>query len=209
MTTSLRIRHRWLIAVASLGLFAGGALADEPAYFDFVHGLRERGQPDLALEYLQRLQANPALSSEIKNALPLEIARCRQELIAREQNTERRAQLLKEARADLDAFVKNPENAKHPSLPDVRLELAGLTLDEARRQLSKSHAAADASTRSALNKDAIRLFNEAAAAFEAVSKTVEGQLKTLGDPKDKKGKDEKQRLQTALLNAQLNEAVAS
>src|ERR1700736_99075 len=64
-----------------IGMLAFGALllspapvpAEDPPYLDFVHGLRAKGYPDLAVAYLQKLQAHPPAGLPAQD-LSLEIA---------------------------------------------------------------------------------------------------------------------------------------
>src|SRR5262245_15464481 len=87
-----------LALCAAVGLAAAPAPAAEPAHLDFVRGLRERGYPDLALEYLEKLAANPPAS--IAATLPLEMARCRLEAAKSITDLAQRQKQYTDARAE-------------------------------------------------------------------------------------------------------------
>lgn len=107
------------------------APAVEP-HIDFVHGLRDRRQPDLALEYLQRLSKAPP--PEIAANLPLEMARCRLDMALIELDPAKRAALYAQARDEFAGFLaKNPGS---PLAPAATLELARITSQMGKAQYS-------------------------------------------------------------------------
>lgn len=208
MGTRLVTSRGWLVVVGCLGLLvASPAWAEEPPHLEFARGLREKGYHDLALEYLKSLESHKQLSAEVGNVLPLEIARTRSEMIAREESSAARDKLVEETRADLQAFVKDPKNANHPALPEARVELARVVLEQGRKLVRLAKAEKDKTKRANLVNQAIKACDEADKGLEEAAKKLDAQLTQMGDPKDKKGKDDKQRVLGAYLTAVLYQGV--
>jgi hypothetical protein len=108
-----------LLTVGGLSLAGTALRAEEPPYLEFVRGLRQRGMPDYALEYLQELNKNPPAS--LKRVLPLELAKARADLAQIEPDLTRREAMYEQARQELEAFLK--ANPKAPEVADTTLEL--------------------------------------------------------------------------------------
>jgi tetratricopeptide (TPR) repeat protein len=115
------MKHLWAaLAGVTLLISVAASYAEDPPYLDFVRGLRAKGMPDLALEYLQKLGQNPPKS--VAALLPLEMAKTRLDLAAAESNANQRAALQNQARAEFETFLKN--NPQHPLAAEARLETA-------------------------------------------------------------------------------------
>jgi hypothetical protein len=130
--------HRRLALLACLALVAAGAgpAADPTPQEElrFVRELRERGDADLALEFLQRLAkgAPPELARE----LPLEIARTRLKAAADEPDSARRLAQYAQAQADFEKYLGDSQGGSRAS--DVRLDLADVAVLRGRTQLSRA-----------------------------------------------------------------------
>src|SRR5437016_3383881 len=109
-----------LLASAMLFLQGGFTGAEEPPYVDFVRGLRARGWPDLALQYLESKSQNPP--PELAAVLPLELAKTRLDLAATRADPSSRLAEQNRARAEFELFLKN--NPKHPLAAEAGLEIA-------------------------------------------------------------------------------------
>src|SRR5437764_1238778 len=98
-------------------LVASPSVAQEAApdeELKFVRSLRERGFPDLALEYLdKRLRNNPKYAGD----LPLEIAATRLEMASAEPDAAKRVALFSQTRTELEAFLS--KNTAHPKAPEA------------------------------------------------------------------------------------------
>src|SRR5438128_11126314 len=101
------------ILVASISLFVTGAWswAEEP-HLDFVRGLRERHYPDLALEYLEKLNKNPPPGLE--PFILLEMAKTRLDKASSEPAVPKRLALYFASRGDFEAY---PSTIPNPTLP--------------------------------------------------------------------------------------------
>src|SRR5262245_38101630 len=94
--------------------------AREPAFREdvrFAETLRARGDNDLALEFLQKLQKDA--SPELQKELPLEFAKTRLRVAGEQPETTRRLALYKLAREDLQKFIA--ANPGHPRVAEANL----------------------------------------------------------------------------------------
>lgn len=129
---------RTLVSLAVLVSLAPGrpAAAQESARGDemkFVEQLRERGLPDLALEYLEkRIGPDPRYANE----LPLEIALARLDMANVEPDAVKRLALFDRTRAELAAFLQN--NATHARAGEARFQLAHVTSLQGKTQLGRA-----------------------------------------------------------------------
>src|SRR5437660_433557 len=100
----------------TLALVAGARVgADEPfeVQMEFLQRLREKNHAGLAAEYLERLKQNP--TPQLNVVLPLEVARNKVAL-AIQQDSEKRAPLLKQARGELQRFADQNGNRAEGAL---------------------------------------------------------------------------------------------
>jgi hypothetical protein len=103
----------------------------------FVHQLRARGSADLALEYLEkRLSKDPRYAG--KPELALEIALARLDRAAIHPDAAQRLTLFGQARAELEAFLKN--HANHPRAAAARVEIANVVTFQGKTQLARALA---------------------------------------------------------------------
>ena len=131
---------RSVVVAIGIALVSTAALrADEP-YVEFVRGLRQRGMPDLAVDYLQRLSENAP--ARLKSILPLEIAKARLDLVAAEGNEKKRAKLFDEARTTYDQFLK--ADPPPPLAADAAVDVARLVALQGKYLLAQARRAEDA-----------------------------------------------------------------
>lgn len=195
---------RWLLSAVFLtALFHPCSLrADEP-HLELVRGLRARGMADLALEYLQRLSANPPAS--LRSVLPLEIAKARMELAVSESNERKRSRRFDEARAAYDAFVK--ANPSHPLVAEASLDIARLVAFQGKHLLAQARRADDAPTRSALIQKARPLFADAAARLAAAATQIDDILTRIASSTNADEQAAKKTLTQAKMQAQLESGI--
>lgn len=118
-----------------LALVVLSAAAEEPPHLQFVHGLREKQLPDLALQYLDLL-AKKKLPPELTKLLPLERAKVNLDLAALETDAGKRLALQRQARAEFDAFLK--ANPNHPLTAEVHAEIGRAVALGAKAQLGRA-----------------------------------------------------------------------
>lgn len=189
---------RWLIGALILTacLHPRSLCAEEP-HLELVRGLRARGMADLALDYLQRLNANPPLT--LRSILPLEIAKARLELAVAEPNDRKRTRRFDEARAAYESFAKS--NPNHPLVAEASLDIARLVAFQGKHLLAQARRADDAPTRTDLIRKARPLFADAATRLSAAATQIDEILARTDDPADKKS------LTQARLQAQLESGI--
>src|SRR6266851_1740773 len=163
-----------LVAGLLLGIFfsANGLLsAQELPHLEFVRGLRAKQYPDLALEYLEKLNNDPARPQD--PLILLEMAKTRLDLAALESDPNRRLPIYQQATADLTAFLtKFPE---HPLVADAKREKAHLIVTQGKALLSKVQRSETSPTRATDAAAARTLFAQAAKDLDAVAAEIETQ----------------------------------
>lgn len=159
-----------LLVVLLLAGFVSAQDLPPPSPVDLARGLRENGQADLALEYLDELAAKAA--PDVLKVLPLERAKCRLELAATESDDTLRTALVAEAKREFDAFVK--ANAGHPRLPEAAVALAQLQTLEGKTQVQRANRLSDAQRAGELAK-ARPIFVAAGKQFATVSDALKKQ----------------------------------
>jgi hypothetical protein len=168
------------------GLAAAGApvSAQESAAQErqFIQGLRARGMSQLALEYLDRLKARRGLEPELALALPLEIAKTRMAL-AQERPLAERPAIYTQARAELEAFVKQHRDG--PQAVRANLEIARIAALQGKAQFSQAVRQGSAAARAREAQKARTIFAAAGKQLAAAVKSLEAQLaKYQGATKD-------------------------
>src|SRR5262249_52031021 len=114
---------RRLLLAAALFCLVPLAPAQEPSFRDdlrFVDKLRQRGDNDLALEFLQKIAKDAP--ADLKKELPLEFAKTRLRMAGDEAETAKRLKLYQGARADFEKFIK--ANPTHARVAEANLEIA-------------------------------------------------------------------------------------
>src|SRR4051794_28154778 len=118
----------------ALLLTAPAARAEEPPYLDFVRGLRARGMPDLAADYLQQLSARPPAG--LAPLLPLELAKTRVDPAQQGGDERRRGPLLPQPRGPLEPFLRQTPHG--PLAAAAALELPRLVGLQGKQQLTQA-----------------------------------------------------------------------
>lgn len=162
-------------AVAALLVIPQASRSAEPPHLDFVRGLRDRGYPDLALEYLQKLAAKPP--ADIAATLPLEMARCRLDVAKTIPDLAQRQRQYTEARTEFQTFLdKNPNS---PLAATARGDIAQVTVLLGRAQLARMRQEGSADGKAKLAAVARVLLTDAAKSLENVLKQLDTQIAKL------------------------------
>ena len=194
-----------LALVAALLLAPLAARADEPPYFEFVRGLRERHYYDLALEYLHKLQTRTDLPPEVAARLPLEIARTQLDSADATPDLGQRLSLYLEARKQFEEFLtKNP---KSPLANQARLDLAHVTVRQGKTQLSRALREQDPAAKISEAERARKVLVDAGKQLEAVVPLLDRQAADYPEPQTPAQKAEKKDLEDARLQARLDVAL--
>jgi tetratricopeptide (TPR) repeat protein len=102
------------------------------------------------------------------------MARTRLELASAEGDSGRRFNIQNQARADLEAFIKN--NPKHPLAADASLEIARISALQGRALLTRARRQEGREGQRAELEKARRLFEDAAARLDASAQQIDAQL---------------------------------
>ncbi|HEY1375542.1 MAG TPA: hypothetical protein VGF55_02050, partial [Gemmataceae bacterium] len=194
---------RAAVLVALAGLFAAPARAAEP-HLEFARALRENGLPDLAADYLQRLDARK-LPADVAALVPLEVARARLDVATQEGDAGKRAKQFAAARAAYEAFLK--AHPTHPRAAEAKLDLARLVALEGKHLLGQARRQASKSARKDLTAKAAALFDEAATQLKGASAEIDKRLGQLAAAASDAEKAQKADLTRAKFQAQLDEAI--
>ncbi|MBW3540410.1 MAG: hypothetical protein KY476_09075 [Planctomycetes bacterium] len=147
---------------AAFSLCSTAAWAAE-LHLEFVQGLRAKGYFDTAVEYLERIEAEPDVPPEVKTVIPYEKGVT---LLAgsRTLSPELRAVELDKARAHFAAFSQaNPE---HPLSALANSEQAKILLENARIIIWKLQSPGDKGNEPAMRDEARKLIAQARDVFQ-------------------------------------------
>ncbi len=196
-------RSLWVAAIAVSLVTVVTVAAEEPPHLEFARALRARQLPDYAIAYLEKLLENPP--PNLAPFLPLEIAKARLDQALLEPDGRQRARRQAQARAELEALLKSHPN--HPSAAEARLEIAGILVEQARRQLQRArrHETPASQRRGSLR--ARGQLQSAGQQIQAVTRELDLQLARYGDPLTPQMRFERQRLVQAKLQAELEQGI--
>lgn len=177
--------------------------AQEPAELEgmrLVNALRQRGDHDLALLYLERMKrtASPAMKIE----LPLEIAKLRLFEASLESDSGKRQAMLNEVQKEFEQFLS--KNGKHPRAPEAQLEMAQILVQQGRILLSKALSQDSLESQRVEGAKARIALEAAEKRLRTVAKEMSNQLDKLGPPKTEKERSARLRMEEGLLQAQLS-----
>jgi cellulose synthase operon protein C len=158
------MRSRWWCVGLLVACLSGRpAIAKEP-YREFIHGLQQRQYFDLAMDYLQQIDEDPATPEDVKILIPYEKART---LLAESRtlrNQEARLAQLDEAQAMFEAFSRvAPE---HPLRGQANTERARILLDKARLEIYAADEPANRGNREAFRGRARQYIQQAREVFQ-------------------------------------------
>ncbi len=209
------VRSRLALPMLAVGLTqlanASPALAqqeDERVALTFLRELRERGLPDVAIDYIARLKTDLSATSSLKATLDFEHARALIDSAGRSSDPERTKELLEEARNKIEAFIKADPN--RPEATEAQVELAHLFFERGR--IASILASTEAKTPA--EKD--QRLSEARASFKQARESYTRAFETLnaaygkfpkfiedGDPR----KAQRDRIHGSTLQAELQKTV--
>jgi hypothetical protein len=192
-----------IVAVAIVLAPAAFVGAEEPPALEFVRGLRARNYPDLALEYLLKLQQTAP--PEMATQLALEIAKCRLDLAKSEPDAGKRPALYEKARKEFEAFVQ--KDPKSPEASEAKLEITSIAVLQGKAQLTMALRQQSRDAKFAEAAKARKILEDAAKQLQAAAEELDLRLVKYDDAKTEKEKAEKKALQEAKLRAELEHGI--
>lgn len=165
-----------------LGTSGAWCQAEEP-YQDFVRGLRDRQYFDMAIYYLDQLATRPGVPEEVKQLIPYEKAATLLESSRITQSPDRQVELLDQALAFLEQFVK--ESPNHPQAGDANSQRAQILIGKAKVEIIQSKAPANQGAKIEYQQRAQKLVQQARAVFQEAFTQHETQWKAFGTYIDK------------------------
>jgi tetratricopeptide (TPR) repeat protein len=195
--------------VPLLGLFCRSlpAKEDSRTALRFLQELRDRGLHDLALEFLDRLRADPDLPAELKVVLDYQDGRTLIDEAQKTGDLVRRRELLEQARTKLESFVKSQPT--HPLAREALVQIARMLVERGHLALLLADDAPDEAQKASRRTEARTSFTMAKDAFARAVEQLNRSYKSYagfiakGDPRI----EERGRVYSALLDAMLQRAV--
>lgn len=193
---------------AAAGLSPASVGGEEPAA-RFLELLRENGHFDLAKDYLERMEKNPAVPPEFRSAILYEQGLTMMAVSRSETDFAKRQARLDEAQKKFQEFLVAQKN--HDLAPRAKTELANVLVERARVKLAEAKRAKDVSTKPALMKEARAFFDESLQQFiaseEEIRKKLESLPKVLDPQKDAKRIAYRDELRADYVKVQMVQAV--
>lgn len=120
---------------------AAGISAAAERHLEFVHGLQRRGYVDVALDYLDTLEARKDVTPAVRETLDLERCKCYLAWARMSADATLNQQRLVQAQAYLDKFLKDHPN--HPRAATAIASWGDTALDRGRQLLTSARRIAD------------------------------------------------------------------
>ncbi len=205
------MRGLFALIVAAVVLCGPGVARAEERFLDFVHGLRERDYFDLALIYLDRLQARADVPDEVKQVIDYERALTLLEGVKAERSPDKQSAQLDQARGYLESFLKAHND--HPLAATASSELANVYLGKARVEIIKARNPSNSAEKPKFQQAARGFLDQAKAVYTEAKNKYEALYKTFDtfiDPdRDKKLYEERESALVNFIQAQLNLAITT
>ncbi len=189
----------WLVAL--VGVLE--AVAEEPAE-RFLAALREKRYYDVAILYLDRLEAHPATPDEFRREIPLQRGITLTRAAAVERDRAARERYLQGAKENLERFLR--EQPEHPKKSVSQWQFGELLREWGRMKAEQAAQTQDAQTR----QDAAALFDQAYGVFDTAVTQLRDELaglrQTPEGADDPEARERREALRTQYLDALLSRA---
>jgi hypothetical protein len=175
------MRRFLILTAAVLVLGVRPAAAQEPSFREdlrFVEALRARGDNDLAMEFLKKLQADAP--PELAKELPLEFAKTGLRVAAEQPETGKRLALYKEARDNFQKFID--ANPGHPRVAEANVDIARVLNLVGKTELSQALLASGDKTQRELAAQARATLELAARRLKSAVVTLQATLDGMPAP---------------------------
>ena len=191
-----------------VSICAASSNAEEPAR-RFLEALREQGLFDLANDYLQRVEKNPATPQEFRETILFEQGLTLMAVSRRESNFDERQKRLDEAQQKFREFLTAQKN--HDFAPKAKSELANVLVERARVKVAEAERAKNEGEKPPLYKEAKNFYGQALKEFEQTQEDIRKKLESLPknlDPKrDAKRIEYRDELRKDYVEVQMVQAV--
>ncbi|MCA8987450.1 MAG: hypothetical protein KDA78_07410 [Planctomycetaceae bacterium] len=191
------------------GLTETSLFGAEP-YLKFVQGLRERQYYDTAMLYLQTLETRQDVPAEIREVIPFERAVTMLESSSFSQNAEAQEELLDQAQAYLEQFIKT--SPQHELAARANTELANIMIGKARVLVWDSRSPSNADNRLKFQQDARGLIQKARQIYQTAHDAYKTEWESYGVyiPEDETEKRQKREVAEGLyMRSQLDLATCT
>src|SRR4051794_25327306 len=174
----------------------------------FLQELRDKGFHDLALEFIDRLRADPGLPADQKALLEYQEGRTEIDEASKTGDLVRRRELLEQARTKLEAFTKAQPN--HPLAREALVQIARMLVERGHLALLQADDVQEAGPKATKQAEARASFTQAREAFGRAVDQLNAAYKGFsgfiakGDPR----LEERAKVYSALLDAMLQKAVS-
>jgi hypothetical protein len=202
------LRRALALLVVAMFVAVSASRAEDPEQeLRFLQELRNHGQADLALEYMDKLKSRPKIYEALKAILPLERARCRLAKAEGETDAGQRLANYRRAQEEFEAYLKGkPPEAE---AAEANLELARVAAAQGRQQFRKGVGDEDDAVRTGDMTRARELLQTADTRYREAIKQIKGLIAQLGEAKSEEDRLRKGRLARALDRASLERGIAA
>ncbi len=200
-----------IIVAAGVVFLAGvgvGRADEDPRIVEpFLQALRDRGLFDLALDYIDKLRRDPAIPAELKAVLDYHEGKTRIDEAAKTGDLARRRELLDQASARLERFIK--EHPDNPLTREALVEIARRTFERGHLALLVRDESKDAAQKQAKTEEARVAFQQAHEAYNKAAEQLEAEYKTFSGflPKDDPRLEQRDKIRASMLDAMLRRGV--
>lgn len=163
-----------ILLLSAFSLAAFSIARAEQRNLEFLQRLRDRGLGDMAVTYLQQIEAGGAIPSDLVEVFDLEYARC---LIADADSTanvDRASQNQIQARTRLEKFLN--EHAEHPDAALAHRSIGQISLSRGERLRKSADFENDAARKNAQYAQARAEFEQARPAFHKAIELFQARL---------------------------------
>lgn len=169
--------YAFLVAAVLTAVFSGTPAAAVEPYLEFVAGVRDRGYTDIALEYLDTIEADNGVPADVKLVIPYERGMTLLRAAEKQKNRERQREQFDAALGALEAFVKAAP-ADHPLAADANTQQGRVWLSRAQVEIWEASAPANEGAEAPFQKRARDYIEKARAIFQQAHDQYEKKVKS-------------------------------
>jgi tetratricopeptide (TPR) repeat protein len=190
--------------VVGLPSFAG----DDPRFAPgFIAALREKGMYDVAVEYINQIRDDPDFPAAAKSTLDYEEGRTLIDMATHSNDPEQSKEKLEKAKQKIERFVKAFPDS--PLTTEALVDLADLLYERGRSEVDLAGEARAGNERESKLAEARGDYAKARDAFQQAFEKLSARFNAFPKfiPNDDPRKAERDRVQVALMQAELHQAV--